>query len=225
VKHIPIHKLQDRASIGLEIGHTLNKGKKEELEAFDVHRDDNYIFLLIEKGAGAITVDFQEVALNKWDIYFIAPGQIHHGIRVGDSETWFASVTPSLIPKDYIKIFEGNLLAQCPSALDKPAFIQCRRIMRLLAAQYDSNPNDDFYRPLTYALLNSFLCTVARAYLAPATINSSDSRPFQITLKFRKMLAEKFKIEKRPSFYAESLHISEIYLNEAVKKITGFTVV
>lgn len=224
MKRIPVHKLQDRASIGLEVGHTANRGKKEELEALDIHRDDNYIFLLIEKGSGSIMVDFKDVELNKQDMYFVAPGQVHHRVRIGGGEAWFASVTPSLIPKDYTKIFESSLLLQRPCALDKPSFIQCRQIMQLLGAQYESDPNDDFYRPLTYALLNSFLCAVARAYLAPAAINASASRPLQITLKFRKALAEKFKIEKSPSFYAQFLNISEIYLNEAVKKITGFTV-
>ena len=38
------------------------------------------------------------------------------------------------------------------------------------------------------------------------------------------LLIEKAKTEKSLSFYASQLHISETYLNEAVKEITGFTV-
>jgi AraC family transcriptional regulator, transcriptional activator of pobA len=34
---------------------------------------------------------------------------------------------------------------------------------------------------------------------------------------------DRIKHEKRPAFYADQLNISETYLNEAVKEITGFT--
>ncbi len=97
MKQIPIHKLQDRASIGLEVGHTAIRGKKEELEAFDVHGDDNYIFLLIEKGSGVMTVYFQDVELNEWDLYFVAPGQVHYGIRSNPNDSFYPQLTYALL--------------------------------------------------------------------------------------------------------------------------------
>ncbi|HEX3935532.1 MAG TPA: AraC family transcriptional regulator, partial [Puia sp.] len=155
---------------------------------------------------------------------FVAPGQVHHKIRTDEGEAWFVSVAAALIPKDCLRIFESNLLLQRPINLDKASFIQCQQIAGLLVGQYRTDPNDDFYRPMTDALLQSFLCAAARAYVSSATQFNSASRPFQITMKFRKVLEEKFTTEKSPSFYAKFLHISEVYLNEAVKKITGFTV-
>ena len=45
----------------------------------------------------------------------------------------------------------------------------------------------------------------------------------QITHEFRKLLMQNIQSQKSPSYYACWLNISESYLNEAIKKTTGFT--
>ncbi|MFY0256027.1 AraC family transcriptional regulator [Chitinophaga sp. 30R24] len=224
MQKIPLHKLYDRADIGLEVRHTSHSSSKSELEAFGVHRDDNYIFLLVEKGAGSIVVDFQQVLLTERNVYFVSPGQIHHRINAGNSDSWYLSVAPMLVPADCLDVFESNLLSQQPCMLEEAAFMQCQQTIQLLSTQYYSDPQAAFYKQQTYALLNAFLCVVARAYLTTASEGGITSRPFLLTRAFRKLLTERVTEEKSPTFYARQLHISEIYLNEVVKKITGFTV-
>ncbi len=224
MKRIPVHKLEDWAVAGLHVGYSANAGVKEELEAMGIHRDDNYTFILVEKACGSVMVDFTEVALKRHDLYFIAPGQVHHQIRIGEGDFWYAAVSPSLIPADYARVLESRLMVQRPCGLSEASFHQCRQIIQLLSDQFHSDPDGDFYKPLTLALLHSFLCAAARAYLSETTVMDRASRPYQITMKFKKLLSERFRSEKSPSAYAALLHISEIYLNEAVKKVTGFTV-
>ena len=224
MKNIPIHKLQERASFGLELGHTSLPGAREFLENVEIHRDDCYSFLLIETGEGSMDVDFVNVHLPVSHIYYLVPGQIHHNIKTNQRNTWYISVNTSLIPKNYREVFEGNLLLQQPHQLDEVAFKQFQNIIRLLNEQFNGDKEAAFYKQLIHSLLDSLLCMYAKAYQRVDSPGKKTSRIFQITQQFKKLLTEKVKIEKSPSFYASELNISETYLNEAVKGITGFTV-
>jgi len=225
MSHIPIHLLNERAERGLEVKHLTEANAWNEIEGFAIHRDDHYIFLLIESGSGSMEVDFNRIVLVERDFYFVAPGQIHHSVNASRSVVWLVLADPLLIPKDYREIFENNLLLQKPCRLTRPEFVQFREILHLLEEQYSSDPDAIFYKQLTYAVLDVFLCAAARAYLSTNPASSTNvSRILQITREFRNLLSENFQSQKRPSYYANRLNISESYLNEAVKKTMGFTV-
>ena len=51
-----------------------------------------------------------------------------------------------------------------------------------------------------------------------------DRRYKEITLKFRKLFKQYFKVSRIPSFYANLLNISTSYLNEALHEVTGISV-
>lgn len=219
---IPLHKLEDRAANGLEIRHTSFPGVKEEFSSFQVHRDDNYIFLLVESGDGSLVVDFETVSLRAGEFYFIAPGQVHYDIRANHAACWSLAIHPTIIPKELVKVFEHQLLQQQPRMPGKKVFDQCLSVIESLYEQVNSDGSKAFYQQLCSAFLQCFL-TVAASIYSPALDGqpSAGTRPLQITSAFRQLLATHVKKEKSPSFYAAQLHISEIYLNEAVKKTTG----
>lgn len=52
----------------------------------------------------------------------------------------------------------------------------------------------------------------------------SSDRYRSIMVRFRRLLNRYAETEKSPSAYADMLNISEIYLNEAVKTVTGISV-
>ena len=222
--HITIHLLSERTEMGLDVKHLSGGKYRREIEGFPTHRDDNYLFLLIESGSGSMDVDFSEVVLAERELYFVAPGQVHHNIYSGQAVAWLVLVEPSLIPEDYRKILDNNLLRQKPCTLDERQFNQFLDILHLLEKQYQSNPDTAFYKQFTYAILEVFLCAVASAYLsADTSLMDKVSRPVQITHEFRKLLMQNIQSQKSPSYYACWLNISESYLNEAIKKTTGFT--
>ena len=223
--HIPIHLLNERAEMGLDVKRLADSKSWSEIEGFSTHRDDHYFFLLAEEGSGSMDVDFNQVVLVERNLYFVAPGQIHHNINARQSVMWLVLVDPSLIPKDYLEVFNNQLLQQKPCTLNESQFIQCQEILHVLKKQYLSDSDTILYKQLTYAILDVFLCAVARAYLLEnPSLTSNVSRPVQITQKFRKLLLENFQSQKSPLYYACQLNISESYLNEAIKKTTGFTV-
>ena len=53
---------------------------------------------------------------------------------------------------------------------------------------------------------------------------SKNRRHIEITLAFKELLSENEQINRNVSHYAESLHISPVYLNEVVKNVTGVSV-
>jgi hypothetical protein len=68
----------------------------------DAHRDDHYLFFLIEKGKSQAMVDFHQFALNGNDLFFILPGQIHRYIYASKEITgWFLAIDAGLIPDEF----------------------------------------------------------------------------------------------------------------------------
>ena len=53
---------------------------------------------------------------------------------------------------------------------------------------------------------------------------SKSRRHVEITLAFKELLSSEKQINREVSHYAESLHISSVYLNEVVKSVTGVSV-
>jgi AraC family transcriptional activator of pobA len=205
------------------MGHTSFDGARVELEGLAVHRDDCYSFLLIETGEGSMDIDFVHVPLPVYHIYYLVPGQIHHNIKTYDSHTWYISVNALLVPKNYREVFENNLLQQRPLPLNPAAFKQFQELIHILNDQFNGDSESGFYHQLIHSLLESLLGLYARCYQRTDTHEKRSSRLFQITQQFKGLLTENVRQEKRPYFYTGRLHISENYLNEAVKEITGFT--
>lgn len=57
-----------------------------------------------------------------------------------------------------------------------------------------------------------------------AGCRKDNDRFISIVLRFKKMLTTELKREKSPSAYAGMLNITEGYLNEAVRRVTGMNV-
>lgn len=224
MKSIPIHKLNDRVNIGLEIRHTTHIKLRHEKNLLGAHRDDHYIFFMMEEGAASMMIDFTEVEIKEKEIYYVLPGQVHHGIKSENGVGWFIAVDTALIPKEYRSVFEGPLLLQQPAYLEENRYKQCLTLIELLFELYNGNPQDVFYLQLVYSLLNSLVILAANEYSKSDYISKPASRPLQIAQEFKTLLNEKVKTEKQPSAYANYLNISEAYLNEVLKKVTGFSV-
>lgn len=233
-KHIPIQKFS--AELGFEIRHHL-KGIDERglesrhhlngvdiggVEKFYAHRNDNYFFIVSERGYASMNIDFNVVKFAERDIYFVAPGQIQDDVRADDCDYWYIEVDTSLIPKEYLTVFESVSPFQVTRNMNTEEFKQCQTVLNLLVQQLAGNPESVYYKQVMQELLQTFLCLIARKYVQNEAM-SNVSRPQQITRDFKILLEENLKLEKRPSQYAAMLNISEAYLNEVIKRTTGFT--
>jgi len=226
MKDIPVHQLQDRVSSGLEIRHFLPDYKpSNKLETLGAHRDDHYIFFVMRKGTASLMIDFHELCLKENALYYILPGQVHHRIRAIDAaDGWFIAVDTLLIPPDYRDVFENQLLLQQPFMLTDTQLAQCHSLLCLVDERHNGDEQGPFNLSVVHSLLKSFLGIAAGGFSNLRTTNYSLSRPAQLSQEFKKLLVQNMHTLKSPSAYAAKLNVSESYLNEVLKKITGFSV-
>jgi AraC family transcriptional activator of pobA len=225
MKDIPIHKLADRANLGLEIKHSDGEGQiAQKLNAMGAHRDDHYIFFLMEGGKCNMMIDFNEVVIDAQCLYYILPGQVHHSLNNDKPHGWFLAVDTSLVPQEFRLVFENQLLLQQPYQLSPEQMADCVSLVKLLHEHFIHKADSPFYKDILRSLLNSFIGKTACGYVSMNEHSQKQARPIQIAHGFKQLIGKHYKTEKRPSAYAAMLNISESYLNEALKKVTGFSV-
>ena len=222
MNHIPIHVLQDRTTKGLQIKYLSSDSLKEDPSVLGAHRDDHYIFFLLEDGLGSMMVDFSEVELCAKSMYYLLPGQVHYRIRGDIASGWFIAVDTGLVPQECRNVFEGQLLVQQPYVLDDSGLEQCKVLLKLLHDKFDQEDANSFQMNVVHALLQSFICITAGYYNQSAGQSLKMSRPAQLSSQFKQLLNKELKNSKSPADYAAKLNITESYLSEALKKQTGF---
>jgi AraC family transcriptional activator of pobA len=223
MSHIPIHILQDRTKNGFQIKHVHSYELKEDLSAMDVHRDDHYIFFLLEDGLASLSIDFTEVVLKPKSIFYVLPGQVHFG-HVDKSPTgWFVAIDTALVPQECSNVFENQLVLQQPYTFTEGELEQCELLLKLLLKKHKEETGSPFYITIVHSLLQAFIGVAAGYYTKSTSSNSRLTRPAQITVEFKKLLNEYIRTIKSPADFAYKLNISEAYLSEVLKKQTGFS--
>ena len=224
MKDIPVHQLKERASSGLEIRRFVAGEVPKKDDPLGAHRDDHYIFFVIEEGTASLMIDFHELTFHNSSLYYILPGQVHHRIRNDVCNGWFIAIDSLLIAPDYRNVFETQLLLQQPFILSHEQLRQCSNLLCLLHEKYLENKPGPFYLQVVHSLLQSFVGIAASCFSEFSDQQFLMSRPVQLSQQFKKLLAGNIRQVKSPSAYASMLHVSETYLNEALKKVTGFSV-
>ncbi|MFD0763798.1 helix-turn-helix domain-containing protein [Mucilaginibacter lutimaris] len=224
MKDIPVHQLKKRSALGLEIWHYSIDEMRMEESIMEAHRDDHYIFFVVESGSSAMMIDFIEVSFSANSLYYVLPGQVHHGISKKHAGGWFLAVDAMLVPPDYRKVFEGQLAVQKPYTLNEGQMKQCRGLLVLLQQRFDEHESSTFNTSIVLSLLQSFIGIAAGCYAESNCHSLKVSRPVELSQQFKALLIENYVTIKSPSAYAEMLNVSQTYLNEALKKTTGFSV-
>jgi AraC-like DNA-binding protein len=225
MKTIPVHQLKDRdVPSGIDMKHFLPGELPPKDEDLGAHRDDHYLFFLLEDGRAELMIDFHEIEFYSNSLYYILPGQVHHRIKTSVSHGWYVAVDPMLIPLDYRNIFETQLILQQPHVLDKRCMQQYQSLLKLLYQKHHEDHQTSFYTPVIHSLIQSFTGMVAGCYSQAQNGGIQLTRPLQLSQQFKKLLSEHIRTIKSPSAYAALLNVSESYLNEALKKATGFSV-
>jgi AraC family transcriptional activator of pobA len=223
MKQIPIHLLKERTDTGMQIKRF--KGDltvSEEQRLVGAHRDDHYIFFVLEKGSASIMIDFHDIDLPESCLYYILPSQVHQRIRKESGDGWFIAVDTSLVPPECRSVFEGRLFLQQPFVMSISEMKQCNDLMALLYDICQQERESKFSIMALHALLRSFLAIAAGYYDQNKGTGSQISRPAQLTAKFRDLLTSEMRRMKSPSHFAERLNVSETYLSEVIKKATGY---
>jgi len=221
---IPVHKLQERTSAGMEVRY-INNDSKSDYSELGVHRDDHYIFLVQESGYSSFNVDFQHFELSGQAVFYIRPAQVHYILKVGMIKGWFLGIETSLVDEKYRAVFEELVIDQQPLLPAEDKFLQLSRCGAVLKDVFKDAEQSQLHAPILNSLASAFIGLIAEIYMAnEAAVARPNQRPEIITRQFRKVLRANYHTLKNPSEYASVLCLSLSYLNESVKSVTGFPV-
>ena len=221
----PLHQLKDNSSSWLHIRRVISTDPPlAEEENMMAHRDDHYIFLLTKQGSCSMIVDFEKVVIVPNTLYYILPTQIHYRTQHVQGEGWFIAVDPVLINSECRHVFENQLSLQQPCVLQPAAMLQCSELLSILFKKYEEDATSPLHHQMVTSILQSFTTMAALIYDGSPARAYSHSRSGEIVIQFKRLLLENVRSIKSPSAYASLLNITESYMNEALKKNTGFSV-
>ena len=180
-------------------------------------RTDHNFLLLFAKGGGEQQVDNDIQQLNANDVLFIREGHLN-AIKSIDENTngYYIYVDNLLIsqiftdkallnrftfnPKHSVEQGEMEWLCQC-----------CDLIMK-----HKNNFNNSI--EVEASLLKAIITKLAKTW--PSGLSKSD-RQSEITMLFKELLYDNFMHTRNVKFYADSLAVSENYLNRCVNNVTN----
>jgi AraC family transcriptional activator of pobA len=224
MKDIPVHQLKERGNHGVEIHRYDPDGLKKQGAILGPHRDDHYIFFLVTQGKASLMIDFKRMRLVTNSLYYVLPGQVHHGVANESASGWFIAVDTALVTQDYRDIFENKFTLQQPCLLTQTQMQQYHNLLYLLQQRYEDDETSAFYLPVVHSLMQSFIGMAAACYAQETAQDVKVSRLAQLSQQFKQLLTQHIISQKSPSAYAGMLNVSETYLNESLKKTTGFPV-
>ncbi len=189
------------------------------------HRHSFYHLIFFTKGGGSHSIDFDRFDVQKHQIYFMIPGQVHtwefegevQGYVVNFSTAFFQSF---LLRPEYIETFSffgGNTkdgVINLPE--EKAAIVQT--IFEELVEQ--SNDCKDHRWDMIRVLLLKIFITIEQKKVEE---NKQDITSYNYALlkNFQKLIEKNYKKLKLPMEYAALLYITPNHLNGLCKDYTG----
>ncbi|WP_304252380.1 AraC family transcriptional regulator [Parabacteroides gordonii] len=215
---IPTHKAAQQYDFGIflkEISPTL----PQETIVY-AHRDDYYIFGMVDNGDCRINIDFKDYQLSGSKMMCIQPGQIHHVVKSSDLTAFLLFVDSVFVDPSDKHIIAEYTLSPVPFQLSETQLSELKQIFAIIARRISNHENEDLKR-----IIQNLTCA-AIGIITEAVRNTIQRQPqnrrhIEITLAFKELLSKEHPINKSPSYYASQLHISPVYLNEVIKNITG----
>lgn len=187
-----------------------------------VHKDDYYLFLFMLEGTIKLLIDFKEYEMHGTSILCVLPGQVHHLTNYESIQGSVLGIDPMLIKDEYKKVFEKLSFLSIKLQLNEDTTNELKQCVTAIEARYNQEKHTVGQETLL-DLVSYYIGMIAEIYqreLPPVKHN----RYTTITAQFKSLLSENYQNLKRPYQYAALLNISGVYLNEAVKNTTGFSV-
>lgn len=184
------------------------------------HRHNFYHCLLFTEGAGSHTIDFETFVIEPWQIYFMAPGQIHSWDFQGAMQGYVINFEGSffknfLLRADYLSgfsFFSGLVKDEVFVIHDADR----TAVMDILTQLLANNKSNDFAR---IGLLYVFSLLEKQRY----PLGHADAGSYNHTLlrNFFGLIEQHYKTHRLPKDYAALLYITPNHLNALVKELLG----
>lgn len=207
---IPLHSLKDCHNPGFMIKDICGDSVKSY-----AHRDEYYVFCVIEEGSAGVEIDFTAKVVSAGEAIIVSPYQVHRPTAGSAGvKGWMLALAPEYISESDSEIIASYSLGNQPLRLSPAVCSDLRQLVGMLSRYSSSGVASGLVESVKSIILSS-------AHERDAL---PVSRYQSIVLRFRRLLDKNIISVKNPSQYASMLNISEVYLNEAVKAVTGLSV-
>lgn len=186
-----------------------------------IHRDDYYIFGLMVRGTMIFDIDFEQQAVGVGTIGLIKPGQVHNFHGGEDFEGWILMVESGMVCDRYKLIFEETSFSGKTLWLPDQRLDNLKTLYKLI---YDLLTKKEEDISIIRDLVSAFIGIAAGCIKMENNMqNSYNNRHAEIVLQLNSMLQTYITESHSPSYYADKLNLSPVYLNEVVKRVTGWS--
>lgn len=192
------------------------------------HRHNYYTVLIIKKAKGLHKIDFNNYSLDKRQIYFVAPGQVHQIVEKEKSEGYAMIFSCNFLIKNAIPLsFISSLnlfhnYGQSPPLL--PDNEQFNRIENFLKQLFSLFHSDTEMKDLSIGAYLKLLLIECNNICEINPVESDIITSIGNLLRTFKIEVDKnYKQEHSTNFYAGQLNISSDHLNRSIKSKTGKT--
>ncbi|MGB3106386.1 MULTISPECIES: AraC family transcriptional regulator [Sphingobacterium] len=215
---IPLNSFPNDFNLGILI--KKNAVKNLELaQISQAHRDDFYLFFILEEGNGIFEIDFQQHQLGPSSVMIIQPYQVHRGIAMDYSVFSVLMISVENLNSDYINALK-DIDTIAPINIDQETCTILSKTVDI-CLKLNERKHEKLYPALMKDSCNTIAALIISQYLVQSKKSDAQSRAEHITKQFNALLDKDFITNKQPKIYAEKLKISTAYLNECIKKATG----
>lgn len=189
------------------------------------HRHSFYHFVVFTRASGSYSIDFSRFEAKAWEVYFMAPGQIHEwafreeveGYVVNFTESFFQSLLLRPAFFDRFPFFSGHAsqsVLRIPE--NERGFVQevCER---LLSAYDEAGPAgvDQERVSLLYLLM------LFGQYASPHDDGRASSYNDTLLRNFQQLIEQHYPVMRLPKDYADMLFVTPNHLNALRKEYLG----
>lgn len=217
---IPMHRHQDVTDTGIYLKIVTSENPWSHPIEY-AHRDDYYILGLITLGSVCIDIDFERLTLSAGEIGLIRPGQIHRFLNWENFEGLMLAIERSILSDLHKQIFEETSLTCKAMGMPDIEFDELKILYRLIYDLADRKGDLSVIRNL----VSAFVGMVAGCFKKVNSLqNPYCRRHTEIVLQLNSLMQTHITESHSPSYYADKLNLSPVYLNEVVKRVTGWSV-
>jgi AraC-like DNA-binding protein len=180
------------------------------------HKHDFFIILLVEKGSGSHSIDFQEYEVSEYQLHVLFPGQVH---RWDLGEDTLADQL--MISRPLFENFSASLEFSFVLYHKYPVINLSPTVFRKLQYEFWSIRDELGIRPVHWSIINLRSRLIAQLLSREAEAKHEDLTVYRAApalLKYHRLVDAGFKEHKTVTIYADQLHISANYLNILCKK-------
>lgn len=190
------------------------------------HRHNYYVIIWVKKGTGVHLIDLDKFELQDHMVYCISPGQVHLLKQNGDAEGYVISFTNDFMGTDEsnleILYSSGlfNTFSQSPVIkVDDDVADEMEDAVKRMMKEFAN-----FYilrSEILRGFLKIFLIYLTRQFEKSGQ-QPAQSKNIDLMRRFLALLEKNYTTKRMVTDYADELVVTPNYLNEVVKKVSGF---